>query len=133
MNNQDFMSIVKTMTDEALAILDSKGKEYAGNDDRLANFKDIARELGITPQQVCLVYLKKHIRALEHSARTNTISMEEGTRAMDCINYLFFFVALREERYDGAKLPFESDVEQEAILQKNMRRNAIPQNQKIRG
>lgn len=103
MNQENFQKIYDETICEAKAILISKGKEYADNEDRLANFKDIARDLGITSEQVCLTYLEKHMRAIKNCSRAGRVSKESETRIADCINYLCFLQALQIEKKEEEK------------------------------
>lgn len=42
----------------------TKGKEYSGDEDVLADFKEVAAAIGITPEQALLTYMTKHWRAI---------------------------------------------------------------------
>ncbi len=95
MNNQDFADIFNVTISGCQDILNTKGKEYAGNENRLANFEEVAYGTGTTPLQVCMVYLMKHIRSLQKEAATGIASVESTSRVQDCINYLIFFEAIR--------------------------------------
>jgi hypothetical protein len=95
MNNQEFTEIFKAAIDGCREILSTKGTEYAGNENRLANFEEVASGTGTTPLQVCMVYLMKHIRALQKEAATGIASVESSSRVQDCINYLIFYEAIR--------------------------------------
>jgi hypothetical protein len=79
----------------------TKGKEYANSEtDRLANFKDIAKELGLTPEAVLLVYSKKHGRAIDNYCKTGTSHSEENIkgRITDRILYDFLLLGLIEDK-----------------------------------
>lgn len=61
MTNDRFMDIVRTATESRLSMGERKGREYANSeDDRLANFKKVGKELGIPPEAVLIVYSTKH-------------------------------------------------------------------------
>lgn len=60
MKTQEFNEIIGWVFDEIHQLSNSKGKEYAGEDDRLANFKQQAANLGLRPEQVWGVYASKH-------------------------------------------------------------------------
>ena len=48
------------------SISNTKGQEYTNrSEDRLSNFKDAARRLGLTPIQVLKVYLDKHLCSIQ--------------------------------------------------------------------
>lgn len=77
-----------------------KGGEYAGDTDRLANFRRNADRLGLKMEQVWAVYANKHIDAINqyvHDLSTGTTrSRLEGLagRADDVIVYMTLFKAM---------------------------------------
>lgn len=79
-------------------INESKGKDYAGDADALANFKDAAEGLGITPEQVWAVYAHKHWSAVMSFVRNGDTASEpiEG-RIHDLILYGFLLLGLIED------------------------------------
>jgi hypothetical protein len=86
-----------------------KGGEYAGDYDRLANFRRNAYALGLDMEQVWAVYAAKHWDAIQQyikdiSSGTNRVRLEgiEG-RADDLIVYLILFKAIVSERNKLAK------------------------------
>ena len=86
----------------SLAVL--KGGEYAGDHDRLANFRRNAGALGLTMEQVWRVYAGKHWDAVTQyindvSAGKDRPRLESILgRADDLIVYLVLFKAMVEER-----------------------------------
>lgn len=90
------------------AINDAKGKDYAGDDDALANFKAAARDLGMTPFQVWAIYHHKHQSAINAFIREGKVESEpiEG-RIHDAILYLFLLLGLIE---DAKSSSLEEDV-----------------------
>ena len=81
-----------------------KGGEYAGDKDRLANFKRNAANLDLLPEQVWGVYAAKHwdainqyIKDLGNGKSRERIESITG-RADDLIVYLILFKALYEDR-----------------------------------
>ena len=106
MNRSDFDNLVKETINETAQLLISKGAEYAGNEDRLANFKRGAAHIGVTPLQVALIYTSKHFDALSTYIRNDARGMEQilsepiDGRIHDLINYCFLIKALIiEERF----------------------------------
>lgn len=81
-----------------------KGGEYAGDGDRLANFRRNAANLELTPEQVWSVYAGKHWDAINQYVKDISKGvvrqrMESiGGRADDLIVYLLLFKAMVEER-----------------------------------
>jgi hypothetical protein len=77
----------------------TKGKDYAGNTDALANFKVIAKDLDMDPLKVWGVYASKHWSAVMTFIREGKVASEpiEG-RLHDVILYCFLLLGLIEER-----------------------------------
>lgn len=97
-----FMKIVE------LGIL--KGGEYAGDHDRLANFRRNADAWGVTMEQVWGIYISKHwdavkqyVEDLSKNTRRERMEPLEG-RVDDMIVYLMLFKAMLAERRDLEEL-----------------------------
>lgn len=100
MTNRRFLALTEKRIAVVKKLRDTKGKEYANSDtDRLANFKDVAKELGISPQQVLMVYFKKHMRSLDSFLRHHRTFTTESvqSRISDAITYLLLLEALIED------------------------------------
>lgn len=95
MNRRDFDHLRDRHYDLIKSINDAKGKDYAGDEDALANFKDAAKKLGVTPFQVWAVYHHKHQSAIDSFIREGKVESEpiEG-RIHDAILYLFLLLGL---------------------------------------
>jgi hypothetical protein len=110
-NADDFNLLVQETYTESAKLLINKGGEYAGSEDRLANFKRGAALTGATPLQVALIYLAKHYDAIATFVRDDASAVErvrsepiEG-RLDDLMNYCILMKALlREARDDTARL-----------------------------
>ena len=61
MNYKEFEHLLDRIVAKEKEIGKTKAVEYTQNDDRLDNFKRLAKELGLTPEQILSVYLKKHL------------------------------------------------------------------------
>ncbi len=103
MNQAEFDASVRhTMTSTAGLLL-SKGEEYAGSDDRLANFKRGAALTGATPLQVAFIYASKHYDAIatyirkDAAGQVQQLSEPIGGRLDDLINYCILMKAIIEE------------------------------------
>lgn len=104
MNFEEREEYIKPILDGALRLLLSKGTEYARSEDANANFKRIAVEEGLSPEQVCRIYLRKHLDALRYYADR----LEKGQipaltepitgRVMDAVNYILILGSLIKER-----------------------------------
>lgn len=116
MRQEKFDLIVGKTIDEIRRLLVVKGGEYAGDDDRLANFKRGAELTNCTPLQVALIYLSKHYDAIstyvrDEAAGTLRPRSEPITgRLDDIINYCILMKALIEEKDGGQFLPADSTV-----------------------
>lgn len=73
----------------------TKGREYAGEEDTLADFFEVAEEAGTTPLQVWLTYVRKHDRAIGAYIREGSVKSEaiEG-RIRDVIVYHLLLLGL---------------------------------------
>ena len=91
MNRQEFIDGYLPEVYSRLCELSStKGREYAGTDDVLLNFKRLAERLYLEPRQVLSVYLTKHLDAIDSWVRCGIIYSEESItgRIDDAILYL---------------------------------------------
>ena len=107
MDNKDFTTLVERTVRDTSALLISKGQEYAGSDDRLANFKRGAALTGTTPLQCCFIYMSKHYDALSTFIRKDAAGFDqylsepiEG-RIDDLINYCFLMKGIIQESQEA--------------------------------
>lgn len=100
MQQGDFEKLVGDTITEINRLLVVKGGEYAGSDDRLANFKRGSALTGATPLQVAFIYASKHYDAVatfvrDQATRTSRPRSESITgRLDDLINYCLLMKAL---------------------------------------
>lgn len=100
MNQQDFNNLVGSTIKTTAELLVVKGGEYAGSEDRLANFKRGAALTGCTPLQTALIYMSKHYDAVctyirDEAAGTDRPRSEPITgRLDDLINYCLLIKGL---------------------------------------
>lgn len=100
MLSKDFDSLLRIKHEEEEKLLASKGLEYTiGDSDRLIAFKEIAKQLGITPKQVCMVFMTKHFFSLCNYVSGQAIPTTEqlSDRVTDLRNYALFLEALDED------------------------------------
>ena len=103
MNQEDFKRLVEQTVQDTSAILIAKGEEYAGSQDRLANFKRGATLTGITPLQCCFVYMSKHYDSISTFVKKDAQGFEQKLsepiegRLDDMINYCFLMKGLIQE------------------------------------
>lgn len=104
MNQERFTKLVDNTVAELRRLLVAKGGEYAGSEDRLANFKRGAGLTGATPLQVALIYLSKHYDAVATYVRDDAAGVTRDRsepidgRLDDLMNYCLLTKALVEER-----------------------------------
>ena len=99
MTTQQRIDFFREEFEKMMQISATKGVEYANDDhDANNNFKEIAKQMGITPEQVLWVYVKKHLQAVESYLRSGDVLSEpiEG-RIHDIILYNFILLSLIEE------------------------------------
>ena len=97
MNTTEFLDLLDETADHLHNLTHSKGREYAGSDDQLANFKRLGQALGLPPEAVLLVYLTKHLDSIQTYVRElpEPAPSEPITgRIDDAILYLILLKAL---------------------------------------
>ena len=102
MNYKEFEHLLDRIVAKEKEIGKTKAVEYTQNDDRLDNFKRLAKELGLAPEQILSVYLKKHLDAIMRYCRTGeTLSEDITGRILDARVYLSLLWGLVEEKDDA--------------------------------
>lgn len=101
----DFEDIQHDLHSKILGMTSTKGREYSSDADRLSNFKEVASDCGVTPEQALYVFLNKHMRAIAQYCRTGSVKSEEGIegRVIDAILYLELLMGLVKEKEKGVK------------------------------
>lgn len=102
MNLKTRNKLIKSLLDDCLKVLLTKGGAYSGDVDANSNFKRNAKYLGMTKYQVLSVYLNKHLDGINNAIKANPEYPEEKTegmkgRILDAINYLSILYTLIEE------------------------------------
>lgn len=109
----DFARVIQSTMEKIENLNRLKGGEYAGDNDRLANFRRNGIQLGLPMETVWAIYYNKH-----HDAVMQFISdMNSGKlraraepiqgRVDDMILYLLLFKAMLEERENAPSLTIE--------------------------
>lgn len=108
MTNDDFQnSIVTPMVADVKTIFATKGEDYAGEGDRLSNFKRIGLRLAMSPKMVCLVYIMKHLDALITDASTGQVKGEPvSDKLKDIVAYAMLYAGLDKEEKELKEIPF---------------------------
>lgn len=91
MTHEEFSKLQLALIDKVLKITETKGREYANNDnDRLANFKRAAQRKGIAPLVALGVFLDKHMDSIDSYIRCERTFSNESieSRIVDAITYL---------------------------------------------
>jgi hypothetical protein len=98
MNTKDFETFREELLKECAGLIVTKGADYSGLNDRLRNFKEDGKELGLTPLMFWAVYLRKHLAAIWTYVRQGQVASEPiRSRFVDAINYLILGAALVDE------------------------------------
>jgi hypothetical protein len=109
MTPNEFNALVVDTVKAVDGLSNKKGPEYSNNSDRLSNFKDLSKEIGIIPEQVLWVYLSKHLSSIKtHLSNISLNIIKELSepidgRIHDAILYLLLLKALLKERSSNAK------------------------------
>lgn len=129
MDQKHFESIFRHTVDEIERLLIVKGGEYAGNEDRLANFKRGAQLAGVTPLQCALIYMSKHYDAVatfikdDAAGRDRQRSEPITGRLDDLINYCILIKALLQEPVQEREPKKSSSFHDELLYQRMVERN----------
>jgi hypothetical protein len=99
MNNEEYSRHVGQFTAEMQVVTVSKNLDYsAGSDDTLSSFYRVAEAAGVTPVQAWLVFLMKHVCAVERYVKTGQLCSESiHSRLIDLANYAMLGDALVED------------------------------------
>jgi hypothetical protein len=91
MNIEQYTELRQELTDHRLKLSASKREDYTrGDEDVLANFKNVAKSTGLRPDQVLLVYAQKQFDAVANYVKTGGQSESEPIkeRISDVTNYM---------------------------------------------
>src|SRR4051812_29184476 len=104
MNQADFNVVINETMENINKLMRVKGGEYAGSEDRLANFKRGQLRTGAHPMQVLWIYLSKHIDSVETFIKDTAAGIQRERsepidgRLDDIINYCLLMKALVKEQ-----------------------------------
>ena len=102
MEREKFVRLMEETFADALNLNRTKGKDYAGDDDALSNFKAAADRLGVTPEQVWAVYADKHWSAIMAYCSEGKLESEPiESRVKDVIVYCVLLLGLIEDKFEG--------------------------------
>lgn len=103
-NSKNFDLILNSIILDMRNTLQSKGKDYAPNEDKLHNFKSGAKFLNCIPERVLLSYMNKHLVSIfdiiDNIDKGKPVPSPEYVREKlgDVRNYLVLLEALFYER-----------------------------------
>jgi len=108
MTNKDFIEETQRFFEECLDVMNTKGQEYAGSEDKFANFKRLANKYNVPTEEICGIYMTKHLDSIdsfirERRAGKSVMEIEAGLsepisgRIMDAVNYLFILKGIVDE------------------------------------
>lgn len=100
MRNEQFCKIIQEEVEICKNLLVAKNHDYAANPDidAFGNFRDQARRVGLSKEQVWLVHFDKHVIALENWVRKGELRAEAvDVRLRDIINYCLIQLAMLKE------------------------------------
>jgi hypothetical protein len=99
MERRAFDELYQRMVEEEMLIGKAKGVEYTVGDDRLDNFKRLGKEMGLAPEKILWVYLKKHLDSILSYINTAEVKSESiESRITDARVYLALLRGLIEEK-----------------------------------
>jgi hypothetical protein len=108
MNNEQFVKDTEEFFKQCIEIMNKKGAEYSGSEDKFANFKRLAAKYGVPIEEIWGIYFSKHIDSIDSFVRKRRkgygISFIESNlsepitgRIMDAINYLAILKGIIDE------------------------------------
>ena len=98
MDNATFNKLVEAARIRQDGILKVKGHDYSGEVDRVANFKRVGENLGITPATALAVYMHKHWDSIMTFVREGKVQSEPIVGRLDDMhNYLYLLEGLIKE------------------------------------
>lgn len=103
----EFDQYLASILGDVQSNISTKGREYANSKSRFANFDRLAIRLSLTNTQVGLVYLTKHMDAIEsYIANKRTYSTEtiQG-RIADAVAYLLLIGGMIAESSNSTPQP----------------------------
>lgn len=117
MKQEEFNLVVEETVNSLKELLRVKGGEYAGSEDRLANFKRGAALTGVTTLQVAFIYASKHYDGIASYVKDPTRESSEPIegRFDDLINYCILMKAVVRE---GKSVPKGAQKESALLYEK---------------
>jgi hypothetical protein len=90
-----FQFLIREVFDSIKGLTATKGEEYTGDEDQLANFKRMAVDADLPIEKVWLLFFMKHVDAIKSYVRTGKEKSESiESRIDDAILYLILLRAV---------------------------------------
>lgn len=106
MRKDEFLALLEEHHERMVSLTKGKGEEYSRSADQFANFERGAKDLGITREQVLLVYLSKHMDSIKTIVQRLTgpgfdldFSEPPESRIDDAILYLLLLKGMFREHW----------------------------------
>lgn len=98
MIRHEFRELLDEVHQKCVELNETKGHDYAGDEDALSNFKEAAARLGIEKEKVWAVYADKHWQAVMTFCSQGQVESEpiEG-RLLDVILYCQLLLGMIRE------------------------------------
>ena len=112
MNWQEFEASFKELQKRKLALMRGKSDDYAGPDDRFANFKGMGAATLLSPEQTILVMIACKITRLANLLRSGNPPNNESIAdsAIDMANYAdLFAIYIEQEQTEETERPADVD------------------------
>ena len=107
MTKAEFDTLRTELAECADKVLNQKRRAYAGDADVLANFTQLANEVGLTPVKVWEVLMRKALNAMIRTANGEDLGGESAIeRFVDFRNYVDLGFALSRQRPPAEKKRF---------------------------
>jgi hypothetical protein len=98
MTYEELQQIEEQVWERMRKIRETKGREYAHDEDTLADFKEVAADAGISPMQCWLTYVQKHQRAIATFVREGSVKSESiYDRVLDVVVYHVLLLGLVQD------------------------------------
>jgi hypothetical protein len=113
-NNQTFVRETEEFFRQCISVMNTKGAEYSGSDDKFANFKRLAAMQGLPIESIWLTYCTKHFDSIvsfvkKRNQGKGVVEIEAGLsepiegRILDMINYLAILRGIIVEEREGER------------------------------
>lgn len=124
-NNAFLESTDRFYEQECKKTMQTKGQEYSGSEDKFANFKRLAKKYNVPPEEICGIYMTKHLDSIDSFIRQRRagksvreieagLSEPISSRIADAVNYLFILKGIIDEERDREDKGIETVMKMEA-------------------